>query len=98
VSFLAHDPETRLSGGGFLAHVHRFHVGVGRSAPAPTHHGADGVFRTLEHRLHPPVVRVADPSRHAEGASPLLTSGTEEHALNPTVDEDTDAAHRDSVP
>ena len=98
MSFLPCDPETRLSLGRFLVHIHRLHVGVRRSLPAPAHHGLDAFRGTLEHRLHPSVGRVADPSRHAEGSSLFRTTHTEEDPLDTTPDDHFDAPHRHSVP
>jgi nicotinamidase/pyrazinamidase len=98
VSFLPRDPETHLPGRRLLAHVHRLHVGMGRPLPAPPHHVFDRWLRTLEHRLHTSVGCVADPSRHAEGASLLGACGAEEHSLDDASDDDMDASHRDSVP
>ena len=98
MSFLPHHAETRLTRRGFLPHVHRIHVSVGRSGSAPTHHGLDTIRLTFEHRFHKSVFRVADPPRHPEGASAFPASGSEEHPLNSTGDDDPHAAHHTSVP
>lgn len=78
--------------------VHRIHVGVRWTLPAPADHRLDGGRRTLEDRLDAPVLGVADPSRHVERASLLRAGGAEEHPLHATRDEHVDAPHRDSVP
>ncbi len=98
MSFLSRDPETRLTRRRLLTHVHLIHVGAGRPLPAPLHHGFDAGHRTLEHRLHPAVGRVADPSRHAEDARLFRATGAEEHSLDTAGDEDMHAPHLDSVP
>ncbi len=71
---------------------------MGRPMPAPSHHGLDAGTGTLEHRLHPSVGRIADPTRNAECASLLRACGPEEHPLDAACDEDVDTPHRDSVP
>ena len=77
--------------------VHRIHARVARAFAAPAHHGFHVEPRTLEDRLDPPVGRVPDPSRHAEGTSLLGARGAEEHPLDTTGDEHVDALHRVSV-
>jgi nicotinamidase/pyrazinamidase len=71
---------------------------VGRALSAPAHHRFDAGLRTLEDRLHPPVGRVANPSRDAEDARLLRASCPEEHSLDMAGDENTDTPHGVSVP
>lgn len=66
--------------------------------PAPSHHGLDAGRWTLEDRLHPAVGRVADPSRHAEGASLFRARGAEVDPLDAAGNGNVDAPHGYSVP
>jgi nicotinamidase/pyrazinamidase len=53
---------------------------------------------TLEHRLHPSVGGVANPSGQVERERLLRALGTEEDALHAAGDEHVHAPHRDSLP